>query len=55
MNEVSSGSQDIGDSINGVNDAAQSASSGAEQTRTAATELAQMASTLEGLVGSFRY
>jgi len=55
MNEVSSGSQDIGDSINGVNDAAQSASSGAEQTRTAAGELAQMASTLEGLVGSFRY
>jgi len=55
MSDVSIGSGMIAQNIDGVTEAAQSASSGAAQTRQAAGELAHMASSLEGLVGTFRY
>ena len=55
MSDVAAGSGEIQDTVGEVTDAAQAASSGAEQTRGAARELAKMASDLEGLVGSFRY
>ena len=55
MSDVSIGSGQISMNIDGVTEAAQSASSGAAQTRQAAGELAHMASSLEGLVGTFRF
>ena len=55
MSMAADGSGRITLSIDGVNSSAQSASSGAAQTGQAANELAQMASSLEGLVASFRY
>jgi len=55
MSDVSIGSGMIAQNIDGVTEAAQSASSGAAQTRQAAGELAHMASSLEGLVGTFRF
>jgi len=55
MSMAADGSGQITLSIDGVNTSAQSASSGAAQTGQAANELAQMASSLEGLVSSFRY
>jgi methyl-accepting chemotaxis protein len=54
MSMAADGSGQITLSIDGVNTSAQSASSGAAQTGQAANELAQMASSLEGLVSSFR-
>jgi methyl-accepting chemotaxis protein len=55
MSDVTIGSGQIAQNIEGVTEAAQSASSGAAQTRQAAGELAHMASSLEGLVGTFRF
>jgi len=55
MSDAASGSGTISATIDGVTDAAQGASSGAAQTQQAANELAVMASSLEELVGAFRY
>ncbi len=55
MSMAADGSGRITISMDGVNTSAQSASSGAAQTGQAANELAQMASSLETLVASFRY
>jgi methyl-accepting chemotaxis protein len=55
MSDAAAGSGSISLTIDGVTEAAQSTSSGASQTQTAANELARMASTLEELVGAFRY
>lgn len=54
MSDVSAGSAEIQSTVDDVTTAAQSASSGAEQTRQSARELAVMASQLESLVGAFR-
>jgi methyl-accepting chemotaxis protein len=48
------GTAEIADGIGGVAEAAQQTSSGADQTRQAAGELARMAATLQDLVGQFR-
>ena len=55
MSAAADGSGQITLSIDGVSSSAQGTSSGAAQTGQAANELAQMASSLEGLVASFRY
>jgi len=55
VGEAAKGSNEIAQNITGVAQAAQSTTSGANDSQGAASELARMASELQGLVGRFRY
>jgi methyl-accepting chemotaxis protein len=55
MSSAATGSGSIATTIDRVTDAAQNTSSGASETQQAADELSSMASSLQSLVGAFRY
>jgi methyl-accepting chemotaxis protein len=55
VSEAAKGTTEIAQNISGVATAARSTSAGSGETQKAAGELARMATTLQGLVGQFRY